>query len=91
MDPLFLHYHVAPQKDIAAARKMSSNKNAGALEPITEFDIIYGGAESKPLYGYEKVRQMITGGLDDEMGSWKEEKKPRVGASLAYRKTIPSA
>lgn len=90
MSPLFLHYRLTSQADIRAARKMdATNGSAGSLEPVTQLDVLYGGAEVNALPGYKKVEGMITGGADDEkrVGSgFPVVKNARVGASLAYRK-----
>ncbi|GAA5993597.1 hypothetical protein JCM11641_005129 [Rhodosporidiobolus odoratus] len=89
LPPLFLHYKLSSQADIRAARKMDAKASAGALEPITELDVLYGGGEVHPLPGFKKVERLITGGEDDPkrvgQGNGKD-KGSRVGASLAYRK-----
>lgn len=88
MAPAFLHYKLTPQADVFAARKMSSNASAGALEPITELDVIYGGKEVSPLFGYSKVQTMITGDEDDEKRA--STGGNRAGSALAFRKGIES-
>ncbi|GAA5887611.1 hypothetical protein JCM6882_001470 [Rhodosporidiobolus microsporus] len=86
LSPLFLHYKLTPQADVRAARRMDAvNGSAGALEPITEMDVLYGGQEVKTLPGYTKLDKLITGGEDDPKSVLKL-KGSRVGASLAYRK-----
>ncbi|GAA5859682.1 hypothetical protein JCM1840_006407 [Sporobolomyces johnsonii] len=91
LPPLFLHYKLTPQADVLAARKMDVNGSAGVLEPITEFDVLYGANETNPLPGYTKLPTMITGGPDDDKAIRPGDggKGTRVGASLAYRKAIP--
>ncbi|GAA6036936.1 hypothetical protein JCM8097_006363 [Rhodosporidiobolus ruineniae] len=88
MSPLFLHYKLTSQADIRAARRMDThNASAGALEPITELDVLYGGAEVQPLPGYKRVERLITGGDDDPKRiANTKQKGTRVGSSLAYRK-----
>lgn len=88
MAPAFLHYKLTPQADVFAARKMSSNANAGDLEPITELDVVYGGREVSPLWGYKKVSTMITGAEDDEKTVAKGGN--RAGSALAFRKGTES-
>ncbi|GAA5994980.1 uncharacterized protein JCM10292_004466 [Rhodotorula paludigena] len=88
MDSLFLHYKLTPQADVLAARRMDTiNGSAGALEPITELDVLYGGEEVHALPGYTKVTPVITGGEKDHEWVGNGHGK-RVGASLAYRKEI---
>ncbi|GAA5949069.1 hypothetical protein JCM21900_004848 [Sporobolomyces salmonicolor] len=90
LPPLFLHYKLTPQADVLAARKMDVNGSDGALEPITELDVLYGANETNPLPGYTKLPTMISGGPDDEKAvGTGYGKGTRVGASLAYRKAIP--
>lgn len=88
MAPAFLHYKLTPQADVFAARKMSSNANAGALEPITELDVIYGGKEVSALFGYDKVQTMITGDEEDEKRA--SAGGNRAGSALAFRKGTTS-
>lgn len=88
MAPAFLHYKLTPQADVFAARKMSSNASAGALEPITELDVIYGGKETSPLFGYNKVQTLITGDEDDEKRA--STGGNRAGSALAFRKGTES-
>lgn len=90
MRPAYLHYKLTPQADVIAARKMSSDGNAGTLEPITELDVVYGNDYVHPLPGFEKAVQPITGGRDDEKKATTGGKGTRVGSSLAYRKQLPS-
>ncbi|GAA5832135.1 hypothetical protein JCM11251_004252 [Rhodosporidiobolus azoricus] len=86
LPPLFLHYKLTPQADVRAARRMDAvNGSAGALEPITELDVLYGGQEVKALPGFTRMERLITGGEDDPKSVAKPKGK-RVGASLAYRK-----
>lgn len=88
MDSLFLHYKLTPQADVLAARRMDTiNGSAGALEPITELDLLYGGEEVHALPGFTKVTPVITGGEKDHEWVGNGHGK-RVGASLAYRKEI---
>jgi hypothetical protein len=89
---MFLHYKLTAQADVSAARKMSSNANAGPdLEPITELDVIYGGKDVKPLFSFTKVSTMITGGHDDDQAVGVGlGKGKRVGTSLAYRRDSKS-
>lgn len=80
VERLTLHYHLTPQADVLAAR--SNGGSAGALEPITELDIVYGERWTNALVGYEKVFPMISGGEDDSSTT-------RMGATLAVRKALP--
>ncbi|GAA6001894.1 hypothetical protein JCM10207_002368 [Rhodosporidiobolus poonsookiae] len=89
MDYLGLHYKLTAQKDIRAARKMDANGSAGALEPITELDVLYGSKEVHALPGFTKLERMVTGGTDDPKAvgtGYGKDKGNRVGSSLAYRK-----
>ncbi|KAI5480013.1 phosphatase dcr2 [Pseudohyphozyma bogoriensis] len=88
MPAMFLHYKVTEQSDVRAARKASTDGSAGALEPITEFDVVYGGDEVQPLYGYEIVPTYITGGPDDKEAAKLDatDNKGRVGSRLAVRR-----
>lgn len=65
-----LHYRLNTQVEIRSER----------IEPITELDVIYGDASSQPLWSFEKVSPMITGGADDS--------SDRLGTALAVRKGI---
>lgn len=87
MDPMFLHYRLTPQAEVLAARR-SGNGNAGDLEPITELDVLYGGAEVQAPWGFEKMRTMITGGEDDSGRVDLKTRKGRPGSALAVRKAI---
>lgn len=91
MDPLFLHYKLSSQSSVRAARRGSSDNDAGSLEPITQLDVLYGADEVSPLPGYAKIDVPITGGLDDpkRIGNG-NGKGTRPGASLAYRRKSPS-
>lgn len=94
LSPLYLQYELTPQSDILAARKLNAKGNAGALEPITELDVIYGGNETNALPGFTKLTPMVTGGTDDDRaigtGYGTGKKGTRVGSNLAYRKQIAS-
>jgi hypothetical protein len=83
LDRMTLHYHLTAQEDIEDARRESEVGDAGALEPITELDIIYGDSRANPLFGFTKVPRMITGGDDDASES-------RIGSALAIRRTLPT-
>ncbi|GAA5953455.1 hypothetical protein JCM8115_000530 [Rhodotorula mucilaginosa] len=94
MTPLFMHYKLTSQADVRQARRASKDNDAGALEPITELDVLYGSEEVSPLPGFTKIETPITGGLDDEnrVGNG-YGKGTRIGASLAYRRkstTLPT-
>lgn len=92
MDPLFMHYKLTSQSSIRAARRASSDNDAGSLEPITEVDVLYGADEVQPLPGFTKIPTLITGGLDDKTRAGSGYRKgKRVGASLAYRRKSASA
>ncbi|KAK4057693.1 Phosphatase dcr2 [Microbotryomycetes sp. JL221] len=88
LSPAYLHYRLTPQADVIAARKMSSNGDAGRLEPINELDIVYGGEDVKPLPGFEKAVGYITGGDDDNKKSTNDGKGTRPGSAIAYRKQL---
>lgn len=81
--PLYLHYQLTPQSTVAAARRLTGD--AGVLEPITEIDVIYGGKEVRPLFGYERL-PFITGGNDDPNKAVMSTGKGRFGSSLAIRR-----
>lgn len=91
MTPLFMHYKLTSQADVRQARRASDDNDAGALEPITELDVLYGSNEVSPLPGFTKIETPITGGLDDEnrVGNG-YGKGTRIGASLAYRRKSAS-
>ncbi|KAK4055185.1 Phosphatase dcr2 [Microbotryomycetes sp. JL201] len=88
MPPAYLHYKLTPQADIIAARRMTSNADAGRLEPITELDVVYGSDDVKPLPGYVKAAQYITGGGDDPKTATTTGKGTRPGSALAFRKKL---
>lgn len=92
--PVWLHYRLSSQSDVLAARKANATGDAGNLEPITEIDVLYGGDEVHALPGYRKLLPPITGGFEDGRaigtGYGKSKKGNHVGASLAYRKQIPT-
>ncbi|GAA5980570.1 hypothetical protein JCM10908_001692 [Rhodotorula pacifica] len=87
MSPLFMHYKLSTQADVRRARRANGDNDAGALEPITELDVLYGSDEVSPLPGFTKIETPITGGLDDasRVGNG-YGKGTRIGASLAYRR-----
>ncbi|GAA6058690.1 hypothetical protein JCM10212_003378 [Sporobolomyces blumeae] len=92
MAPLYLHYALTPQSEVLATRRASSNNSAGALEPITEIDVLYGGNETHALPGYTKLFPMVSGGPDDDRAigtGYGKKKGNRVGHTIAYRKEIP--
>lgn len=82
-----MHYRLTPQAEVLAARR-SGNGSAGDLEPITELDVLYGGAEVQAPWGFEKMRTMITGGEDDAGKVDLKTRKGRPGSTLAVRKAI---
>jgi hypothetical protein len=88
MEPMYLHYKTTPQAEITAARRAGGG-SAGYLEPITEIDVLYGGKEVNPLYGYERLEPMITGGEDDSGKVDFATGKGRFGSSLALRRSLP--
>ncbi|KAM0755762.1 hypothetical protein T439DRAFT_351508 [Meredithblackwellia eburnea MCA 4105] len=95
MPSMFLHYQLTEQSVVRDARKSSPSSNAGQLEPITEIDVIYGGNEVKPLWGFEDTGTFITGGEDDDKKFVLETGKgQRFGSRLTVRRTstpVPKA
>lgn len=89
---MFLHYQLTEQSDIRSARKSSATGDAGDLEPITELDVLYGGAEVQPLWGFTSMSTFITGGPDDEKAfNVATGKGTRFGSRLALRRVAKRA
>ena len=84
---MFFHFLLTPQHEVNEARS-KHNGNAGDLEPFTEMDIVYGGSPAP--YGFELMKQKITGGEDDENREMngKDKKGTRHGVSIAIRTQV---
>lgn len=81
LDAMFLHYRLNTQEQVRAERRITPGGGAGDLEPITELDVIFGDTQANPLWGFERVPGMISGGTDDSSSS-------REGCALAVRKAL---
>jgi len=88
---MFLQYQTSSQEEVFAARRKAKDKTAGALEPITNLDVLYGSDEVHPLPGYEKLPVFITGGPDDDKrASLATGQGARVGSTIAFRRALPA-
>lgn len=87
LPPMYLRYRTNTISQIKASNNLSN-----PLEPITELDILYGSEIVNPLFGFERILPLITGGDDDDkaLGVGGIKGTSRAGSGIAVRRGIPS-